>query len=189
MITNKCFWSVSIVLSLASLAGGLLAGDAPQGPPPSRALWAFETESPRALVEHADVVALVEVVGTMPGRIAVSEGGEDALPFELTEVRVIDGIKGAAAGERLLVERAGGVDPITGDRVSIDLDGGAFEIGARYVLLLKRQPDGEVLFQINDQARFRVEDGKTISPAGGSIAERFDGRPLEESLTALRSIR
>ena len=53
------------------------------------------------------------------------------------EFSVVQGLKGMATGERFLLERGGGIDA-QGDSVQVDMDGGAFQSGDTYLLLLKR---------------------------------------------------
>jgi hypothetical protein len=53
------------------------------------------------------------------------------------EFSVVQGLKGMATGERFLLDRGGGIDA-QGDSVQVDMDGGAFQSGDTYLLLLKR---------------------------------------------------
>lgn len=148
----------------------------------SATAWERVFDTPRALVRGVDAVVLARVVDVRPGRVAYSDNGEDALPFQVVELEVQRAIKGARESERILVERAGGVDP-AGESVFLDADGGDFEIGRDYMLFLRHQPEGELFYQVNHQGRYEVKAGRLagVDPADTVVA-RFHGRSLDEGL-------
>lgn len=148
----------------------------------SATAWERVFDTPRGLARGADAVVLARVVDVRPGRVAYSDNGEDALPFQLVELEVQRAVKGARETERLLVERAGGIDP-EGQSVFLDADGGDFEVGRDYLLFLKRQPDGELFYQLNHQARYEVKAGRFagVEPSDPVVA-RFHGRNLDEGI-------
>lgn len=187
MITRKLFLAGAAVAGAiglaASLAAGHLAWHGTQ--PASYAAWKNTFGSTRAMARGVDVVALVRAGATSEGRVAVSEDGSDTLPFETTTFTVERGVKGASAGDVLVVERAGGSGP-DGAPVYIDADGGGFEPGARYLLFLNRQEEGPYHYQVNDEGRFSVEAGRLRAVnAGGAAAASLHGRGVDEAMAAL----
>jgi hypothetical protein len=102
------------------------------------------------------------------------------------EFSVVQGLKGMAMGERFLLERVGGIDA-QGDSVQVDMDGGAFQSGDTYLLLLKRQEEGPYYFQVNDQGRFHIVRGRlrAMNPHD-AVAAAFHGRSVEEGITLMR---
>jgi hypothetical protein len=152
----------------------------------SSAAWKEKYKTTDELVKRVDAVVLAQAVSTTPGRVAYSANGADALPFEVVEFNVLDGIKGAKTGGQVLVERAGGTDP-EGNTVHLDIDGGEFEIGNTYLLFLKRQEDGPYYYQINDQGRFQVEGGRLRAVAtDDEVTAPLDGRTVREAVDAVK---
>lgn len=148
----------------------------------SQAAWAEVFDTPAGLARGVDVVALAQAVSVAPGRIAVSENGEDSLPFELVQFEVLSGLEGAADYDRLTVERAGGVD-LEGRSVLLDADGGRFEIGGVYLLFLKRQPGSEYYFQVNHQGRYHLDGNHFESVAPDDVvAAHFHGQSFERGI-------
>jgi hypothetical protein len=116
----------------------------------------------------------------------VSANGEDVLPYEIYEFEVVRGAKGAGRGERVFVERAGGITP-NGETVSLNVDGGAFELGKPYVLFLKQQEDGPNFYQVNHQGRYTVAKGRLWSVApDDAVGAFFEGRSVNEAFGLVR---
>lgn len=189
MISRNTFRIMSLVLAVAGLAIGAWAGLAlaHQGRHLTATAWAEEFTTPAGLARSVDVIALVRPVTVQPGRVAISTNGEDALPFHLVEMEVLEGLKGAAAGESLVVERVGGVDP-SGHPVFLDADGGDFLLDESYLVFLKRQPDGAYYYQVNDQGRYRLTAGGLQAVDHHDVvAARFHGRSLAEAALLVHS--
>lgn len=183
-MNRKQVWIGTVAVLVAGAAVGFFVGQgaAHRSHRLSAAAWERVFDSPRALVRGVDAVVLATVVDVRPGRVAYSDNGEDALPFQVVEVEVQRAIKGAGAGDTLLIERAGGIDP-EGHDVFLDADGGDFEVGREYVLFLSRQPEGDLFYQVNHQARYEVKAGRLagVDP-DDPVVTRFHGRTLEEGL-------
>lgn len=180
MLSRKVFWSVTIALAVVGVASGALLGNTVFNQPThtSHAAWKEVFESPSHLAQRVDAVVLAKAVGVEPGRIVYSSNREDALPFEVVQFEVVRGIKGAAVGERVSVERAAG---------NITIDGGAYEIGATYLLFLKQQEEGPYFYQVNHQGRYLVDKGRLYAAAPeDSVASFFEGRPVAEGLGLVR---
>ena len=188
-MNRKQVWIGTVAVLVAGAAVGfVVAQDIVHGPRQlSDAAWERVFDSPRALARGADAVVVARVVDVRPGRVAYSDNGEDVLPFQVVELEVQRAIKGASEGERLLVERAGGTDP-AGHSVFLDADGGDFEVGRDYMLFLSRQPEGDLFYQVNHQARYEVKAGRLagVDPADTVVA-RFHGRTLDEGLALARA--
>lgn len=189
MISRNTFRIMSLALAVSGLAIGAWAGLAlaHQGRHLTATAWAEEFTTPAGLARSVDVIALVRPVAVAPGRVATSTNGEDVLPFHLVEMEILEGLKGAAAGESLLVERAGGVDP-SGHHVFLDADGGDFVLEESYLVFLKRQPDSAYYYQVNDQGRYLVTAAglQAVDPHD-VVAARFHGRSLAEAEGLVRS--
>jgi hypothetical protein len=189
MISRKTFHTVTFVLAVAGLAFGAWGGLelAHQDRHLTHTAWAEKFSTPAGLARGVDVIAVVRPVAVQPGRVATSDNGEDVLPFHLVEMEVMTGIKGAATGETLLVERVGGVDP-TGHSVFLDADGGDFVLDETYLVFLKSQADGPYFYQVNDQGRYHVTPmGLAAVDPRDVVAARFEGRTLRDATELLRA--
>ncbi len=188
MRSNKIFWAMSLVLAVAGFTGGSLISHE-TSTMEGKAVWKEVYGSPAEMAARVDAVVLARVAGTQPGRVVWSEGGEDALPFQLVELDVLQGIKGAAKAERILLERVGGTAP-DGRAVDLSYDGGAFEYGATYLLFLKKQEDGPYFYQVNHQGRYLVAgDRLWAADPEDSVAKAFEGAPVSRVVGELRSTR
>lgn len=188
MITRKTFWSIAVAVVFTGLVAGgaigVVAGRV-EGEPYVRPVWAEVFETPEQMAAAVDLVVVGRPVTVEPGRVAVSENGEDSLPFQLVEFEVLRPVKGASGGETLFVER---VAESGGDTPSIfaDLDGGPFEIGGRYLLFLKRQPDSQYFYQVNHQGRYRVSHGRLLTAAPSDpVTSALAGKTLDQALVLL----
>lgn len=156
--------------------------EAPAEGPVLHVTWAFHADTLAELAGRADLVVLAEHVLTRPGRTAGR--GEDAIPFTLNGFRALSTLVGEVEGAVVLVEQTGGARP-DGRRLSIH-DGGPFRTGERYLLFLQSKGNG-LYFQINDQARYRVEEGRLAAVAPGDpVAAALHGRPVERALELVR---
>ena len=187
MIKRRTFLILTLFIAFSGLLASSYLGwqahqDGPAGSRIVQAAWKHTFESVSGMARGVDAIVLAEAVQTRPGRIAYSDNGEDALPFEEVVFRVERGLKGAQPGSEIVVERAGGRD-FDDHVVVLDADGGPFTIGRTYVLFLMRQEDGPSYYQANDQARFDVENGrlKAASP-DGPVGAFLHGRDLTEAL-------
>jgi hypothetical protein len=184
MLSRKVFWSLTLVLALVSAASGALLGNHLTGDVQyeSHAVWKDVFDSAPRLAQGVDTVVLAKAVSVVPGRIALSADGKDGLPFQVYQFEVVRGMKGAAAGETLQIERAGGVGP-DGRQVVLDIDGGPYEIGGTYLLFLNRQEDGPYFYQVNAQGRYLVQDNRlwSVDPRD-RVSAVFEGRSVQESL-------
>lgn len=186
MHSHKMFWVVSLVLAAAGFAGGSLVSHE-TAPETGKAVWKEVYASPAEMARRVDAVVLARVTGTRPGRVVWSENGEDALPFQIVELEVLEGLRGAVKAERLLLERAGGTAP-DGRAVDLSYDGGAFERGATYLLFLKKQEGGPYFYQVNNQGRFLVAQGQLwASDPEDSVAKAFEGVPVARGLGRIRA--
>lgn len=189
MITRRTFLTVSFALAALGLAGASFLGWtlhlAPPETPRFEAAWAQKFGAPSQLARGVDVIAVARAVQASPGRIASSDTGEDVLPFEEVTFEVQRGIKGVRDGESLVLERAGGVD-LEGTSILVDADGGPFALGETYLLFLKRQEEGPFYYQVNDQGRYAIQDGRlnAASPED-AVAGFLHGRDLEGTLRML----
>lgn len=173
MISRKLFWSLTLVLAVFGFTAGSLIGDVPEVRR-SDAVWKEVFRTPSEMVRNVDAIVLARMIEARAGRVAGS--AEGALPFEVVELEVLRGFKGAMAGDRVLVERA-----------RLDVDGGAFEPGATYLLFLRQQDDGPYFHQANHQGRFLVVDGRLRASAPeDAVAAFFEGRPLGQGLGFVR---
>ena len=173
MISRKLFWSLTLVLAVFGLTAGSLVGDVP-AVRRSEAVWKEVFGTPSEMVRNVDSIVLARMIEARAGRVAGSAGGE--LQFEVVELEVVRGLKGAAAGDRVLVERA-----------RLDFDGGVFEPGATYLLFLRQQEDGPYFYQVNHQGRFLVvEDRLWASAPEDAVAGFFEGRPVSHGLGFVR---
>lgn len=189
MISRKLVWTTTLVVAVAGLAGGALIADGllHREVVTIDAAWKQVFTRPADLVRGADAIVFAKAVAVAPGRVAYSDNGEDALPFQVVEFEVVRGLKGAEGMDRVYVERAGGVDP-EGRSVFLDMDGGPFELGQTYMLFLKTQEEGPYFYQVNDQGRYRVAQDRLIAAAPDDpVATRFHNRTVEEGAALVRS--
>jgi len=191
MITRKTFAAMTLAFALIGLAGSAYVGWTMHGAGDSslklsHAAWKVKFNAPSDLPTGVDAIAVATAVSTRPGRIAVSDNGEDSLPFEEVTFEVRRGIKGLRPGEQFVLERAGGLD-YEGQNVILDADGGPFEMGASYLLFLQRQEEGPFWYQVNDQGRYRVEQDRLVAAMPDDpVASFYDGRRLDEGLGLIR---
>lgn len=184
MITRRKFATLTLAIAALGLAGSAYIGWGmhKDGAAPSKfshAAWKVKFNAPSDLPQGVDAVVLATAISAVPGRVAVSQNGEDSLPFEEVTFQIVRGMKGLRAGDSVIVERAGGVD-YEGHTVLLDADGGPFQIGSTYLLFLNRQEDGPFYYQVNDQGRFKVEGDLLVSTSDDPVAEFFDGKSLDE---------
>jgi len=131
----------------------------------ARVQWAEVYRTPDGLVAGADLIVVARHVTAQPGRLA------GTIPFTYNGFEIERLIKGAHAGNDLIVEQTGGRMP-DGAMLSID-DGGAFRPGQRYLLFLEAQGRNGVYYQINHQARYEIgSDGllRGVDPADRVVA-------------------
>lgn len=189
MKSRKSFWLGTLAVVAAGLVTGVTLADRVLHRPveSAEAAWAEVFDSPAGLARAVDVIALAQAVGVAPGRVATSDKGEGPLPFQLVDFEVIHGVKGAAAGDRFTVERAGGVDP-SGRAVAITADGGDFVPGEVYLLFLKQQPDGAYFYQVNDQGRYQLKGNHFLAVRPDDpVATRLHGVTLEQGLARVEA--
>ncbi len=151
----------------------------------SHAAWAQVFETADELVDHSDLIVLAQAIQSSPSRVAYSENGEDDLPFEAVEFKVLDGVKGIGSNTTILVERAGGFRA-DGSKVDIDADGGDFRNGRTYLLFLEWQPDTGMLYQINDQGRYEVKGRDLIAVEDDEVTTEIHGKRIEEVIDLVR---
>ena len=190
---RKTFWMYTVLVALCGLSISAVVGwnRHQEGPGQiTTAAWKEKYGTAEELVKRVDTIVLAEAVSSMPGRVAYSSNGEDSLPFEVVEFRVIEGLKGAKEGQQVLVERAGGTDN-EGRAVHVDIDGGEFEKGGTYLLFLKQQEDGPYFYQVNDQGRYQVSGGrlKGVALDDDPVAAVFQDRPVTEGLQLVKRSR
>ncbi len=190
-MTRKTFWICTIIVAFCGLsvsaAIGLRHTEISQPTANfSAAAWKEKYRTTDELIKRVDGIVLAQAVAAVPGRVAYSANGEDALPFEVVEFRVVDGIKNFKTGDQVFVERAGGTDS-EGNRLLLNFDGGDFELGNTYLLFLKRQEDGPYYYQVNDQGRFQVEGGslKAVTP-DDEVTAPLHGRQVREAIATVK---
>lgn len=171
------------VVALGLVAGATVADRMIHEPVQyAEAAWAQIFKTPAALARSVDIVVLAQAVDVAPGRVAVSDKGEGPLPFQLVDFEVIHAMKGAAAGDRLTVERAGGAG------VTITADGGEFTPGETYLLFLKQQ-DGQYFYQVSHQGRYHLQGDHLLAVAPDDpVAARFHGTTLGEGVARVESL-
>lgn len=186
MKQRKLFWTITVAVAVVGLAAGSWAGFemAHQPRQLTATAWAVEYTNPTQMARGVDAIVVAKPVSVSPGRVATSTNGEDKLPYEVVELEVVSGLKGAARGETLLLERVGG-DDTTGHTVFLDADGGPLTLGQPYLLFLKQQEKSPYFFQVNDQARFVVEDGRLAAPEmidrDDPVVRQFAGLSVAEA--------
>ena len=152
--------------------------------PNSAAVWKEVYSSPDQMIAGVDAIVLAEAVSVTPSRVALSENSRDELPFELVTFRVSNPVKGAKGEQLVYVERAGGFDS-KGQPITIDMDGGNFEIGKSYLLFLKQQEEGPYFYQVNDQGRYDVvgDDLKAVGyDESDKVKDFFKNKSVGEGL-------
>lgn len=181
MISRKTFWSVALAIAVVGAASGVLMGNAFAPAPASHAAWKDVFEAAPQLARGVDSIVVAKAVAVEPGRVAYSDNGEDALPFQVYEFEVVNGVKGAQKGERVFVERAGGPGLV------LDVDGGPYELGATYMLFLNKQDDSPYHYQVNHQGRYLISD-KTLYGVdpNDAVISFFEGRPVSEGVSLVR---
>ena len=186
MISTKRFTLVSVALAaIGFTSAAWITWELRDPGARSRAAWAYEAQDLGLLTHYADAVVLARATETIPSRVAFSDLGDDSLPYEATSFVVERSIRGPAQGETIWVERAGGLDPVELVEVVIDADGGAFQLGASYLLFLKEQEPGGYYYQINDQSRFVVHGDRVLSFTGTEddpVVEALHGQRLSSAL-------
>lgn len=175
------------VIAVGLLAGATVADRVIHRPVQyAQAAWAEHFQSPVGLARGVDTIVLAQALNVAPSRVATSDKGEGPLPFETVEFEVLRGLKGAAAGDRLMVERAGGT--LKGHAVEITADGGDFVPGEVYMLFLKKQPDGAYFYQVNAQGRYHLEGNHFIAvDPDDAVATRLHGTTMEEGLARVEA--
>jgi hypothetical protein len=190
MISTKRFTLVSVALAAVGFSSAAwITWELRDPGVRSSAAWAFEASDLGELTLSADAVVLARATETVPSRVAFSDLGDDALPYEATSFLVEQSIRGPAAGETIWVERAGGLDPVELVDVVIDADGGTFEVGSTYLLFLKEQEPGGYYYQINGQSRFVLHRDRLLSFAASEddpVIESLHGQRLSSALEMLR---
>jgi hypothetical protein len=189
MPSRKTFWILTPAVAVLGLASGAVIADRVIHEPhvKTQAAWVEIYRSPSQMSRRVDVVVVAKAVGVEPGRVAYSDNGEDALPYQVFEFEPVNSVKGLRGDRNLFVERAGGDSP-DGSNVYLDADGGPFEIGQTYLLFLKRQPDGPYFYQVNNQGRYRVANDRLQAvEKGDAVTDTLDGRTLREGLGMVRA--
>lgn len=189
MTTRKSFrFTLLAVIAVGLVAGATLADRIIHRPIQyAQAAWAEIFPTPVRLAHAVDAIVLAQALDVTPSRVATSDKGEGGLPFQLVELEVLHGLKGAVPGDRLVVERAGGVD-LQGHAVQITADGGELVPGEVYLLFLKQQPDGPYYYQVNAQGRYHLE-GKHFIAADPDdpVATSLHGATMEEGLARVQA--
>lgn len=188
MKSKKNLWLAVAAVTAVGLVTGVIVADHLLHRPvaSAEAMWTENFKSPNALARSVDAIVLAQAVDVAPGRIALSDKGEGGLPFQLVDFEVLHAVRGAAVGDRITVERAGGVGPA--GPVAITFDGGEFEGGQAYLLFLKQQPGTGYYYQVNHQGRYQVRDDHLMAVAPDDpVATRLHGVTLERGLDLVRS--
>lgn len=188
MLTRNKFLTLTLVVALCGLSASALLGWSHHNPERrfSSAAWKEKYKSVDELVSRVDAIALARAVGVQPGRTAYSDNGEDALPFEVVQFEVVNGLKGVNDGEQVSVERAGGTDP-SGHTVNVDIDGGEFEVGNTYLLFLKPQEDGQYYYQVNDQGRYQAAGRRLLAvDPREEVSAVFHGKLVQEGVDLVK---
>jgi hypothetical protein len=187
MLARKTFWTLTLAVAVVGIAGGAVVGDSliHREVAQSDAAWAQVFRTPDQLTRGVDAVVFAHAVTVEAGRVAYSDNGEDALPYQVYEFEVIRPVKGLKGADRIFVERAGGES--AEGAVYLDADGGEFEIGQAYMLFLNQQPDGPYFYQVNHQGRYRVANGRLhASVHDDVVTEALNGRTIEEGLRIVK---
>lgn len=186
MRSLKRFWSLALVLAVTGFAVGSLAGHELTRES-GKAVWKEIYASPAEMVRRADAVVLARMIDVRPGRIVWTANRKDALPFQVVEFEVLEGVKGASGAERIFVERVGGTAP-DGRTVDSSYDGGAFEHGATYLLVLKKQETGPYFYQVSLQGRYLVDGGRLwAADPDDRVARLFEATAVTQGMDRLRA--
>jgi hypothetical protein len=159
--------------------------------PKGRAAWLFKAHDLTELAAYADVIVIGKAGVSAPSRVAYADNGEDELPFEIVDVKVLTGLKGAQVGDTLVVERAGGVRS-DGVKVEIEADGGDFVPEEQDLLFLRRQETGTGYhYIVNDQSRYKIRNGVLYAlDEDEHVCEDLHGQTVDRAvsmiLTAMR---
>jgi hypothetical protein len=174
-----------------ALALGLVVGPrfapASAGDVVTRAVWKDIFDSPAALANGVDAIALVTADSTEPGRVADSDNDGGPTSFVLNHFTVTDAVKGElAAGDRIIVEQTA-ERHADGEVVGIDSDGGAYTPGQEYLLYLQRQPGTDYWYVVSYQGRYNIDGGRLVGVhAHDAVVTALQFKPLAEALTAVR---
>ncbi len=187
--TKKTMW-MGLLVFLATTSTSAWYGWVHRDKGPlSQTAWVYKGTDARELFDYADVVALVTVQETFPGRVVVVNEGEDKLPYQMVEFTVDQAVKGGVvAGDRYMLERAGGMDP-DGIYHNIDADGGEYASGTQYLLFLKWQENNSGMFYlVNDSARYEVRGNRLIGlDPDDAVTAQFHNRRVKRTVNLLRS--
>lgn len=189
MPSKKTFWITTLAFVTLGLLAGVTVADLMihQSVESAEAMWKQNFDTPRALARSVDAVVLAQALDSRPGRVATSDKGEGPLPFQLVDFEVVHGLRGADVGERITVERAGGVDP-TGSRVAISADGGEFAHGEVYLLFLKKQDGTPFYYQVNHQGRYHLNGDHFLAAfPDDRVATQLHGVTLEQGLARVEA--
>jgi hypothetical protein len=186
-LSRRIFWTGTLAILAVGFTGGRIVADhlLERKAPRTAAAWKENYRSPHELVRGVDAIVLASAAEIRPGRVAMSENSEDSLSFELVDLQVLRGLKGAKPGELITLERA--AESAGGH--FLDLDGGPFEIGQTYLLFLQRKEDGDPYFyQVNHQGRYRVRNHRLVGNGpGDEVIAHFQNRTVKEGLDIVRA--
>lgn len=153
----------------------------------TRAVWKDIFDTPAALAQGVDAIALVTAESTEPGRLAEGDNDSGPTAFVLNHFTVNEAVKGdLAAGERITVEQTAETHA-DGSVVGIDSDGGAYTPGQQYLLFLQRQPGTEYWYVVSYQGRYNIDGGRLVGVhAHDAVVTALQFTPLSEALTTVR---
>jgi hypothetical protein len=189
MKTRKSFpFLLLAVIAVGLVAGATLADRIIHRPVHyAQAAWAEIFPTPARLGRSVDAIVLAQALDVTPAASPRRTRVEGGLPFQLVELEVLHGIKGAVPGDRLIVERAGGVD-LQGQTARVTADGGELAPGEVYLLFLKQQPDGPYYYQVKAQGRYHLEGNHLIAvDPDDPVATRLHGVTMEEGLARVQA--
>ena len=153
---------------------------------PANAHWAVRFAELEAMAFGVDLVAVGTVIGVAPGRVALSDGGEDGIAYTNVTFALHTVLKGSRQDRTIVLEQTGGVLP-DGSILSID-DGGPYERGERYLLFLNKQPDSSYYYLVHPQGRFLIKAGRLLAVAPRDrVASRLHKRTEAEAIAAILS--
>lgn len=151
-----------------------------------RAHWAKTFTGLDEMAQGVDLVVVGTVRGAVAGRVALSDGGEDGVPYSNVTLVVNRVLKGTAQDRFIVLEQTGGVTP-DGSVLSID-DGGPYEPGERYVLFLNKQAHSALYYLVNPQGRFQVKGGRMFAAAPGDrVAAALHRRAEQDGIELILS--
>lgn len=181
-LKHQMWWMPGAVLALALLAQIIVYRlETPTFT--VHASWAFAPKSFAEARKQAQATALVEVLAVKRGEdlVMAAKGeptGEDRIPTQRVELRVLKLIDGGLEGEQFTLFQTGGLReappaPDTeGDKKQvlrtseqfIWLEGDpAYKPGERYLLLVEPGPEG-LLRTISPEGRYRLQRDNTVVP-------------------------